>query len=178
VIGVVARGWKTTGGWEVWSTIAVAAAIPVVFYVSSRYRVPLAVFLCIPAGVGASTLIGAVRARSRRVVVAASVGVIVALASGLAPDRGLARSTDAGALANRALGWLRADRPDKAMDDARLAVSRGPDSAQVWFNAGVVFAAGGQSGYAETAYLQALAADSASRLLTAKRTSSARPNPA
>ena len=57
VAGATLRGWRGTGGWLVWGMVLACAASPVVFYVASRYRLALAVALCLPAGAGAVSLV-------------------------------------------------------------------------------------------------------------------------
>ncbi len=60
-----------------WLAIAACAATPLAFYVSSRYRLPFAVLLAVPAGVGLSELL----ANRRRAIVLAIAGVVLSLSS-------------------------------------------------------------------------------------------------
>lgn len=159
VAAVLGRGWSGTGGFDVVCLIVVGFATPFVFYVSSRYRLPMAVFLCVPAGIGVGVVVDAVRTRSGRAVLAALACIVTMAASWIMPDSGLARSTEAGALANRALGWNRIGRLDRALVDIRRSLALVPDAPHALFLAGDVYSKAGRPKDAEAAYRLVLAAD-------------------
>ncbi len=159
--GVALRGIGGTGGGTLWSAIAAAAAMPVAFYASSRYRLPLAALLSVPAGVGAAALLGrheGVKSLARRTL-AVGVGGALALVSLLVPSGDLRRSEEAGALANLADVAKKSGDLAGAERFAREAVLRDPRSPIGWFNLGVVLAARGRPEEAEAAYRRVLEAD-------------------
>jgi tetratricopeptide (TPR) repeat protein len=159
--GLVLAGWQRTGGRIVWGAIAACAAAPVVFYAASRYRLPLAVVLCLPAGIGVAELTRAVREAptARKTLLAFSTGLSVVLLSILVPSGELARSEEAGALANRVDVEQRAGDLDAALRTARAAVSLDPSNAMALYNLGVVLQAKGRAGEADEAYRRVLRLD-------------------
>jgi tetratricopeptide (TPR) repeat protein len=153
VFGAVALGWTRTGGFPVWSSLLVAAAAPLVFYVSSRHRLPVAFLLCVPAGAG----IAALRTTRRVLPYAAGCG---ALALSLAvPSADLMRTEKAAALSLVATAERKAGKLDQAAESARRATEIDPQNAVAWFNRGVIAEARGDDGDAERAYRAALDAD-------------------
>jgi len=76
-VAAVARRRHDVAAWS-WIAIVACAATPLIFYVSSRYRLPFAVLLAVPAGVGLAELF-ALRKR------AISVALVVFLLSLSAP---------------------------------------------------------------------------------------------
>jgi hypothetical protein len=163
--GIVLVGWRGTGGWRVWSAIAACAAAPLIFYVSSRYRLPLAVLLCLPAGAGLAALsAGMARGAARRAWLALTVGVACTVGSFLIPTGLVGEELEAGALANRASAWKQKNDLDAAERDLREALAHDPRStrmASVWplYNLGVVFEARGELAEAEESYRKALRID-------------------
>jgi len=157
--GVAARGVRGTGGAVVWGAVAAAAASPLVFYVSTRYRLPLAALLTVPAGIGVAAIAAEVRARwagARR----ASVVAVLALALPIvAPDADLLRASDALALANRGAAWSSAGDLGRAERDLRRAIELDPGAAAPWYNLGVVCERGDRGEAAIEAYARALALD-------------------
>ncbi len=75
---VAATGKRRTEvtAWS-WMAIAACAATPLIFYVSSRYRLPFAVLLAVPAGVGLSELV----ALRKRAIGVAFAGVVFSLSA-------------------------------------------------------------------------------------------------
>jgi Flp pilus assembly protein TadD len=161
-LGLVAAGFAGSGGPAAWVPILATAATPIVFYVSSRYRLPMALFLCVPAGAGAAAIFGAVRAAPsrRRLRMAILSGVLVASASLLVPSAALARAEEAAALANRASVFAEAHDLGRAEKEARRALALDPSSVPARYNLAVVLAAGGRTSDAERLYRQVLTADS------------------
>lgn len=125
--GVYLRGWRGTGGAALWCALAACAVTPLAFYVTSRYRLPLAFLLCLPAGAGCAGLLAAATpaARRRKALVLAAVA---AAASVLAPTGGLADVGQAAALANRARAWQRQGMLKFAEQDCKRALALDPDS--------------------------------------------------
>jgi tetratricopeptide (TPR) repeat protein len=153
VFGVAACGFTKSGGGPLWSAIAIAALAPLLFYVSSRHRLPVAWLLAVPAGVG----LAAVRNTNRRApFVAAALALVVSLA---VPSRGLARSEEAAAFASLADVERRAGRLEAAETAARRATEADASSAVAWFNRGVIAGVRGNRAESEQAYRAALAAD-------------------
>jgi Flp pilus assembly protein TadD len=171
---LVARGVAGSGGRATWGAILACVATPLLFYVSSRYRLPAAALLTIPAGYG---LIALFEQRRRRLAaLAAAAGCAIfssvlayALYSAMPPRRDLRAELEAEALINRARAHKRAGDLAAAMEDAQLALDRGPGSAHVFFSVGVIAEAAGSVDQAEEAYKEALRlrpehADAASNL--------------
>ncbi len=171
--GFVALGRRGSGGAAVWSAFLACAATPVVFYASSRYRLPAAMVLCIPAGCGFAALIGWAplpEARgtgltprsSRRRWIAAATGAALAVLSFVIPSADLTRAELAGALANRATSFRQAGDLGAAEEDARRAAATDPESVPARFNLGSILEAAGRVEEAEAAYREALALDPSS----------------
>ncbi len=155
---VVAVGFRGSGGWIVWSAIACCAATPILFYVSSRYRLPAAVLLAVPGGIGLSVLLGDGLSSGRRVR-AAAAGLACAAISFLVPFDGLRRAEEAGALSNRAAHWKRAGNLDAAERSVRAAVAIDPESSHARFALAVVLEARGRRDEAETEYREVVRRD-------------------
>lgn len=153
VFAVAALGWARAGGFVVWSSVAVAAAAPLVFYVSSRHRLPAAFLLAVPAGAGLSAL----RAERRRWPFVLGAGAM--LVSFAVPSADYVRTEKAGALSILADVERKAGALDAAAATARRATELDPQNAVAWFNRGVVEGARGNAAEAERAYRAALAAD-------------------
>jgi Tfp pilus assembly protein PilF len=123
----------------------------------------MAVLLCVPAGVGAATILGAARAAMprRRLVGAIAAGALVVLCSLLVPSASLARSEEAAAHANRASAYAEADDPIRAETEARRALALDSSSVPARYNLAVIVAASGRTADAERLYREVLALDPA-----------------
>jgi tetratricopeptide (TPR) repeat protein len=153
VFGVAALGFARTGGFVLWSSVLMAAAAPLVFYVSSRHRLPLAFLLAVPAGTGIAAL-GTTR---RFLPYAAGAGALAL--SFAVPSGDFVRTEKASALAVVADVQRKAGELDAAAETSRRATEIDASNAIAWFNRGVVEAARGNTVEAERAYRSALAAD-------------------
>ena len=153
VFGVVALGFTRTGGFEVWSSFLVSAAAPLVFYVSSRHRLPVAFLLAVPAGAGLAS-IGVIK----RIGPYVAGGCAIAISLGI-PSAGLMQMEQASALAVVSDVQRKAGELDAAAESARRATALDAGNALAWFNRGVIEAARGQQAEAERAYRASLAAD-------------------
>ena len=153
VFGVLALGFARTGGFTLWSSLLVAVAAPLVFYVSSRHRLPVAFLLAVPAGCGVAAL------RETRRAVPFAVGACALVLSFGIPSAELMRSEKAAALAVVADVQRKAGELDAAADTSRRATELDGANAIAWFNRGVIAAARGNGAEAEWAYRAALAAD-------------------
>ena len=155
---LVGRGLRATGGPLVWGAILAAAAAPLVFYVSSRYRLPLAALLSVPAGIGARTLWDRGLSRTRQGAAWATLAATAALAS-LVPAGALAARGDAQGYVQQA--WARGQHGDVqgAEADLRRALDLDPRSAPAWFNLGVTLEKQDRGAEAEAAYRRALVTD-------------------
>jgi len=151
--GLYLAGPRRSGGWIVWGAIVACAATPLLFYVSSRYRLPVAVLLAIPAAVGLMELI---RSRGRRRLSALAVVGCVIVVSATVPAGEVARTTQAVALANRADSWRQAGDLARAEQDLQRALEIDPESAPVQFELGLLFVATGRSAEAGRHYREAL----------------------
>jgi tetratricopeptide (TPR) repeat protein len=158
--GAVGLGLRRSGGSTVWTAIAACASTPILFYVSSRYRLPMSALLAVPAGAGAAMLLGAAPAASpRRRWIGAGAGLAVALTSLLVPSRALSRSEEAIALTNRAVSFRQAGNASAAEADLRRALALDASAPAVWYNLGAVLEAAGRTGDAERAYREATVRD-------------------
>jgi tetratricopeptide (TPR) repeat protein len=157
VAGVVLRGFRGTGGGRVWGAIAAGAMMPLVFYMSSRYRLPAAALMTIPAGCGLAALAGYSGAVApRRRWSAIGFALVAALFSLVLPFQDLRRAGRALALSNRAVAYRQLGDLTRAEDDARSAVELAPRSATTAFNLGWILESRGRLDAAETAYRSAL----------------------
>ena len=153
VFGCVACGWGRTGGFAVWSCVLVSAAAPMVFYVSSRHRLPMAFLLAVPAGAGFAALLG-----PRRPWPLAAGVCTLAVSFGI-PSAALMRAEKASALSVVSDVQRKSGELDAAADTARRATALDAGNAVAWFNRGVIEAARGHQADAERAYRASLDAD-------------------
>lgn len=155
VAGVLLGGVRASGGWPVWGAIAACAATPLLFYVSSRYRLPTAAVLALPAGFGLVALFRrpAAGAKRRLALAAAAACLVLSVA---VPAGEMHRAFEAQGLTDRALAWKAAGDLQSAWKDATRARELAPRSARVRFNLGVVAAARGELAVAEQAYREAV----------------------
>jgi Tfp pilus assembly protein PilF len=151
--GVAASGFRRSGGPLVWIAIGASAVTPIVFYVSSRYRLPVAALLTIPAGAGVVSLLRPVR---RLVPV---VAIACAIASFVVPSGALRRSEESAALLNRGVARKQEGDPSGAERDFRAALVLDAGSAPVWYNLGTLLEGSGRPAEAEQAYRESLARD-------------------
>jgi tetratricopeptide (TPR) repeat protein len=159
--GVAAGGASFTGGWRLWAAVAVAALAPVAFYVSSRYRLPLAALLTVPAGAGFAALAGfgtAVPPRRRRWT-ALGLGAAVTVGSLAISFPELQRSGMAASLSNRAAAHKYVGDLDASERDLREALALDTGSAVVRYNLAVLLDARGRPDEAAAAYREALLLD-------------------
>ncbi len=157
---IVLAGFRGSGGRLAWLAIASCAAAPLIFYASSRHRLPMAMLLAVPAGVGLSGFLGARGAIPRgkllrAIVVGASCGVI----SLAVPSGGAKRSEEANALLGLAESASRAGDLAAAERMTARAVELDGGSAAVRFNRGAVLERAGRSREAEEEYRRALGID-------------------
>ena len=156
---LVAAGWRGSGGWIVWSSVAACAVAPLLFYVSSRYRLPMASMLCLPAGAGLAALIRppADRPLCRRWL-ALGLALMVMLGSIAVPGGEFLAQADAAGLVNRAKAWMRVSDLARAEADYRSALELHPGWAPALFKLGELLFESGRGAEAETYYARALQA--------------------
>ena len=159
--GAVARGPAGSGGWRLWSALLATAVTPLLFYVSSRYRLPVAALLCVPGGAGLVGLVSLFRKPPalRRVGAAAGAGLIALLSLSLGymePSRTLIRHEAAQGLSNRAYVLRSAGRLDDAEALVREALRLEPSTSVAHLNLGWILEARGRESEAVAAYLEAL----------------------
>jgi tetratricopeptide (TPR) repeat protein len=158
--GIATAGVRGSGGLRTWLAILASAATPIVFYVSSRHRLPLAFLLAIPAGAGFSALVDALGERPRkRLARGLAVGLACTLVSFAVPTRALEAAEDANALCDRAAALFRAGDFAGSERAAREAAERNPLSARARFSIGAALEAGGRAAEAETEYRRVLDID-------------------
>jgi Tfp pilus assembly protein PilF len=146
--GVVAVGWRGSGGPVVWSAILACLATPILFYFSSRYRLPVAALLALPAGVGLAEL---ARASPRRIPAAVVCAVLFALSLAV-PSGSLYRLQIAGGLVKRAAAYLEAGDRSAALADARRALALDPASTRARLVLGDALLGAGRFGEAEAVF--------------------------
>jgi tetratricopeptide (TPR) repeat protein len=154
--GVALVGWRRTGGGETWGAIAACAATPLLFYVSSRYRLPLVALTCVPAGAGLAALARWPRFSPARRASALLLAVALTGISFAIPSGSLYREQRAGGLGVRSHAALGTGRLEAAEADAREALRLAPDKASLWINLGAVLLATGEVEQAEQAYRRAI----------------------
>jgi len=172
--GLVSAGVRGSGGAPAWLASAASAVTPLAFSMSSRYRLPMALLLAIPAGAGFAAIIGRAAThaahpssevasrgspRSRARVRALAVAVACATLSFLVPSSALLRLERASTLANRAQARLAVKQIATAERDARDAISAAPEQPTPWFALGIVLQESGRAAEAEEAYRNAHARD-------------------
>ena len=151
------RGASKSGGPYVWGAIVACAAAPLLFYVSSRYRLPLATLLCLPAGVG---LWGLFHFTDRRRLIGILLTLTVALGSLFAPVADVEQMTRCGALADRGAAWRRIGNLSLAERDLGQALAQGPGCAKAHFGLGLLLEDRNEIDSAESHYRQVAATDS------------------
>jgi len=125
--GLFLRGFAGSGDRTVWGAAAACAFTPIAFYVSSRYRLPLAAVLCIPAGAGLAGLASRGFPPRRRGI-ALAIAAALAVLSVVSPTGGLDGTSEAAARANRAAAWMKTGNPVRAEADLKRALEIDPDS--------------------------------------------------
>ncbi len=161
---VVLLGWRGSGGWTAWGAAIACGVAPVAFYASSRYRLPMAAVLCIPAGAGLAALASRAlwRERDRRLAVSLAAAAIVAVVSLAVPSSDLSANEESVYLANRASILKAAGDLPAAEADAARALTLDPGSVPARFNLAVIVEAQGRTAEAEKLYRETLARDPSS----------------
>lgn len=153
--GVALLGWRGTGGWPVWGTVLACALTPLLFYVSSRYRLPMAAMLCLPAGAGLAALFRP-RAEIRTRWIGVVVAGVVAAGSILVPANDLLVQSDAGGISQRAWAWREVGGLQEAEADVRRSLELMDTSAPAWVQLGDLLELTGRTREAEASYRRAL----------------------
>ena len=151
--GLYQLGVAGSGGSSLWSALVGCAVAPIVFYVSSRYRLPVSVLLTVPAGCGLAGLADRISVNRKRGRPGALVltGAVVA-ASFLMPSSSARELESATGLMNRAIAHMEAQQPESALRDAQAAIAIHPSSPVIQYNYGALLAAQGDVQGAEAAY--------------------------
>jgi Tfp pilus assembly protein PilF len=158
VAGLVCVGWRGTGGSTIWGALVACASAPLLFYVCSRYRLPFAALLCLPAGAGLAALVRppASLAASRRIGGWLALGL--ALAGSLTvPGDSLLAQGDAAGLVARARAWNRAGSTLRAEADLRSAIARNPGWAPAGHELAELLDQMGRTAEAEAAFRDVVA---------------------
>lgn len=161
ILGLAGAGWyvRKRGGGTARTVLAgtVALAVtPLLFYVSCRYRLPLAALLVLPAGAGATWILEESRKGWRPALFSLVIPVVLGALSWWMPTAGLAEATRAGALSNRAGAWHRAGEELNAKSDIAKALAMDGNSSPIRFQHGVILEADGDLPGAARAYGAAL----------------------
>ncbi len=146
ILGLAGAGWyvRKQGGEVAQSVLAATVALtvtPLLFYVSSRYRLPLAALLVVPAGAGLVWLVEESRKGWRRGAAIWTLPLVVWAVSWWMPTAGLENATQAGALANRAGAWHLAGHETNAGNDIKEALANDSSSSPIWFQQGIILEA-------------------------------------
>ena len=153
--GIAIVGFGRTGGWGVWGAVLACAVTPLVFFVSSRYRLPMVSVLCLPAGAGLAALVlPSFGITPRRRVVGAIV-LLGVIAGSLSPSlsargRDLLAQADGAGFLNRGRAWLRNGDLERAEADLRQANERHPGWSPAQYELGRLLAGTGRIDEAET----------------------------
>jgi Tfp pilus assembly protein PilF len=158
--GLLLRGVRGTGGYEVWAAIVACAAAPLLFYVSSRYRLPFAALLVIPAGCGLAAIVRRPDGMTvgRRLAALLTAAAICAV-SLLVPFHGLKTTMAGEDLAKRAEAHRKLGDLETAQREIDEAMKLAPASALLRHNAGVLAESRGDPAAAESLYRDAFALD-------------------
>ena len=154
LVALVARGWRGTGGLAVWGPLAACFVTPLLFYVSSRYRLPCSVLLALPAGAGLASLVGAGGAKAGHL--ARGVGLLALLLSIFAPVDELFEVGRRQSLSNR-LGVLTEAKRFEEAERTGLAALELGDSYELRYNLGYLFARMGRNDDAREEFARAFA---------------------
>ena len=153
-------GGRRSGGWRVWGPILACVATPILFYVSSRYRLATSALLTLPAGLGLAGLLGLAfpLTRGRRLL---GLGVfLVAVALSLCvPSREHRVQGRSYGLSNRAGILIQAEDWAAAEPFARMAVELLPAPSPLYHNLGMILAETGRPDEAIEAYENAVKND-------------------
>ncbi|HEX6853533.1 MAG TPA: tetratricopeptide repeat protein, partial [Candidatus Polarisedimenticolaceae bacterium] len=153
ILGFAVAGWRAIRPPLALALVGALAAT-VLFYVSSRHRLPIAMLACIPAGVGLAASRGNALLRRETLLVVLAFGL-----SAVYPAREIRRASNAAALSNLAVAEKEAGRLESAEGMLRRAIEYDPSVAGPHYNLGVVLERAGRTGDAERAYRDALARD-------------------
>ncbi len=157
--GAFGLGLGRSGGMPTWGAILGCALTPLIFYFSSRYRLPLATLMCIPGAAGLTLLAAPGTGAGRRRWLGLAAGAAFTVVSFMMPIGNLAEQVEAGALANRAAAWTDAGDDVSAERDLRDGLARYPDSAPVLLNLGVLLHSDGRTDEAKAVYRRAFDVD-------------------
>lgn len=169
--GLAAHGLRGRARWPVWAAILACAATPILFYVSSRYRLPMAALLAVPAAWGLTALRAAraARAATALVLVAALSWAMPLVepglqrllggdrAAALTPYADLRKGAALESLVSRGTACWRAGKLEVAEDHARRALAMSRGSARALTLLGMVLEKRERTAEAEAAYREALA---------------------
>jgi len=141
-----------------WLVVTLASgAVLVAFYVSSRYRLPFAAMLTVPAGAGLARALTTGSGYAPKLLATAALVLSCAIPSGQT-----LRWSDAVGMANSASARRRAGDLAGAERELRAALRLDPDSVPVLYNLGVVATQLSHPDEAESLFRRALAIDPAS----------------
>ncbi len=155
--GVALGGIRHSGGSAVWAALAAAAAMPLLFYVSSRYRLPFTALLPVPAGCGLAALLGVAEFPTlRKRTVGAVVAIVGIAVSFLVPSSELQAEARVNGLANLAAAYEKVGDTTRALALAEQAVATAPESPVANFNLGVIEERVGRDAPAEAHFREAL----------------------
>jgi len=153
-------GGRRSGGWSVWGPVLACVATPILFYVSSRYRLATSALLTLPAGLGLVGLLGLAYplTRGRRLL---GLGVFLAAAalSLLVPSEEHRVQGRSYGLSNRAGILILAGDHAAAEPFARMAVELRPAPSPLYHNLGMILAETGRPDEAIEAYENAVRND-------------------
>jgi tetratricopeptide (TPR) repeat protein len=153
-----ARGRGSRAEGPVVLVAAGVLAILLLFYVSSRYRLPGLALLCAPAGAGLAEIAARLRASVRGALAPAATAAAVAAASfaiGPAFFADLGRTQTAMVLGDRGAALRAAGRRGEAESSLREAARLAPGMAEVWKDLGVILYESGRIAEAEPAFAKA-----------------------
>ena len=162
-LGWVWRGAAGAGGVPFWLALVACAAVPVLFYVASRYRLPLEAFLAIGAGFGAQAWVDFRQGRLdlppwRRWVGALVVAAVLALSFGFPVDT-IRQSQRAAAYSGLAATLDRQGRLVEAEQAARQGLALQADDPILHFNLARILERRGDIPAARRSYAEALRVD-------------------
>jgi len=159
LLGLAVFGWAC--GVEVFLALVGCAATPLIFYVSSRYRLPFAVLLGVPAGIGAARLVDAFAdpAVARRRWRALAAGALAAAFAWLVPSGRMVRAENAAGIVNRAVALKQRGDLQAAEIAVRRAFVTDPGTPKGRFVLGSILEAEGNVEEAEVIYTDAVTRD-------------------
>ena len=141
VVAIAAFAWLRPPDPELLWAVLATLAMPIAFYVSSRYRLPAVAFACVVAahGLGGVAALWRGERLGLRGWLAPIAGFVLLLLSASAPVAETSRQQQAASLGNLAVSLERKGRYDQALGYLERALAIDAENPVLLFNRGLVY---------------------------------------